>query len=98
MYKMYCEVCVLDNESITIDNSWTYGCNKCIVCNKYYKHSRIWWGDHTGMYELKDKISHPACSKLLNEIKKKKKELVELEEKLFEKKFFIINGEIEIPN
>lgn len=96
---MYCEVCeVLEREPIIVDDSWTYGCNKCIVCNKYYKHSRIWWGNDTGMYELREKISHPACAKLLNEIKKKKKELMELEDKLFEKKFLIFNGEAEVSD
>lgn len=42
-----------------------------------------------GIYLLKEKISHPACLKIMNDIKKKRQELVELEYKLFEKQFFI---------
>ena len=81
-------------EKIAIDDTWTYGCDKCIVCDQYCKHSRIWWGEtqeeaEKGIYLLKEKISHPACLKIMNDIKKKRQELVELEYKLFEKQFFI---------
>ena len=79
-----------DDDKIVIDNSWTYGCNRCLICDGFYKHSRIWWGENTtdaerGIFILKEKLSHYECNKLILDIKKKKQELVELEYKLFEK-------------
>lgn len=83
-----------ETEKLIIDDSWTYGCNRCIICDEHYKHSRIWWGENTedaerGIFVLREKIAHPACSKLMSEIKKKRAELLELEYKLFEKQFMI---------
>lgn len=94
---MFCELCeILEREPIVIDNSWTYGCNKCIVCNRYYKHSRTWWSNEPGIYLLREKIAHPTCVKLLNEIKKKKEEIIKLEEKLYDKRCPSFDDEIEI--
>lgn len=81
-----------ENEKLVIDDTWTYGCNRCIVCDKHFQHSRIWWGENTRdaerkIFVLKEKIAHHACSKLMNDIKKKRAELLDLEYKLFEKQF-----------
>jgi hypothetical protein len=80
------------SEKLVIDDSWSYGCNRCLVCDNYYKHSRIWWGENTedaerGIFALKEKVSHHECQKIVNDIKKKKQELLDLEYKLFEKQF-----------
>ena len=89
---------VEEKEPIAIDNSWTYGCNRCVICNNNYKHSRLWWGVGDtngsgvalgGIFELREKIAHPTCIKIVNDIKKKKQELTDLEYKLFEKKYMI---------
>jgi len=78
-------------EKVQIDDSWTYGCNRCVICNNDFKHSRFWWGTGDGLFEMREKIAHQACIKLVNDIKKKKQELVDLEFKLFEKKYMIDN-------
>ena len=77
---MYNEV--LESPSIKINESWNYGCNKCLICNKNYKHSRTWFCDDNGLCKLKERIGHPSCFKLVNDIIKKGKELKELENKL----------------
>ena len=79
-----------ESESIHIHDDWVYGCDKCIVCNGYFKHTRIWWGENQedgekGIFLLREKIAHGTCRKLLSDIKKKKEELCELENKLLEK-------------
>lgn len=76
------------NLEIEPDDGWTYGCNLCVICNLPYKHRRVWI-KHTedDLPLLKEYISHPACEKLVNEIKKKRKELEVLEAELFEKQF-----------
>jgi hypothetical protein len=76
-------------EKIKIDDSWTYGCNRCIVCDNPFKHSRTWFGKDDGIYELREKIAHYSCDRMLRDIKKKKQELCELEYKLFEKKYLL---------
>ena len=72
---------VEEKEPIAIDNSWTYGCNRCVICNNNYKHSRLWWGVGDtngsgvalgGIFELREKIAHPTCIKIVNDIKKNK--------------------------
>lgn len=75
---------------IETENEWCYGCNLCVVCNNPYKHRRVWI-KHTedDLPLLKEYIAHPACDKLVNEIKRKKKELQILEMELFEKQFFL---------
>lgn len=82
------------NEKIIIDDTWSYGCDRCIICDEHYKHSRVWWGENThdaerGIFVLKEKIAHHECSKIMNNIRKKRAELLELEFKLFEKQFMI---------
>jgi hypothetical protein len=81
-------------ETLNIDETWTYGCNRCVVCNEFYKHTRIWWGESyddakKGIYLLKDKVGHASCIKIVNDIKKKRNELLDLEYKLFEKQYMI---------
>lgn len=78
-----------EKEKLLIDDSWTYGCDRCVVCDNYYKHTRLWWGEQSGLYLLKEKIAHHECSKLVDNIKKKRQELIDLEYKLFEKQFMI---------
>jgi hypothetical protein len=80
---------VEEKEPIQIDNSWAYGCNRCVICNNDFKHSRLWWGVGDSIFELREKIAHPTCVKIVNDIKKKKQELTDLEYKLFEKKYMI---------
>lgn len=78
-----------NDDKIKVDNSWTYGCNRCVVCNNSFKHTRLWWGTGDGIFELRERIGHKSCFKIIEDIKKKKEELLELEFKLFEKKYMI---------
>lgn len=72
------------------EKEWYYGCNKCIVCDEPYKHRRAWIKKPDAeLPELREHISHIACEKLVNEIKKKKAELEALEEELFTRKYCI---------
>ena len=73
------------DDRIEIDNSWFFGCNRCLICNHHYRHSRalkIENADH-GIYVVKDRFAHSSCSKILKDIKRKKEELLELEDKQF---------------
>lgn len=78
-----------NTDKIQIDHSWTYGCNRCVICNNPFKHSRTWWGKADGVFELREKIAHYSCTRIMNDIKKKKQELLDLEYKLFERKYMI---------
>ena len=74
--------------SFQIEEEWCYGCNLCVICNQPYKHRRIWIKQmEDELPSLKEYIAHPSCDKLVNEIKKKKKELEVLKTELFEKQF-----------
>ena len=72
------------------ENEWCFGCNRCIICDEHYKHRRVWiQKPNDDLPSLKEYISHPYCEKLVNAIKKRKKELEILEEELFMRKYCI---------
>lgn len=69
------------------ENEWCYGCDLCVICNKPYKHRRVWLKKlNEELPCLREYIAHPSCEKIVNEIKKKKNEIRELEDQLCYKK------------
>lgn len=81
----------MDNQlCISSNEDWEYGCNKCLICDRKFKHTRCWVKEKDcDLFYLRDTICHASCLKLVKDIKKKKEEIVDLEWKLFEKKMFI---------
>ncbi len=77
-------------DKLCFDSDWEYGCNKCVICDGDFKHSRMWIKEETsGLFVLREKLCHYHCKRLLDKIKKKKEELEKLELELLVKKYFI---------
>lgn len=75
---------------VCLDTDWEYGCNRCVICDGEFRHSRMWVKEElSGLFLLREKLCHNHCKRLVQEIKKKKEELEKLEWELFEKKFLI---------
>lgn len=76
---------------ITIEET-CYGDNTCFVCSQPYKHMRFWQMDKdVGLFEMKIYVAHPSCLKLVQKIKQKQQETVNLEYELFCKRFPDLN-------
>jgi hypothetical protein len=64
-----------------------FGDHKCFICGGDFHHTKGWYKfDNEPLPVLKMRVSHRSCEKLVDEIEAKKKELIELEFKLFCKK------------
>lgn len=75
---------------VTVENDWEYGCNRCVICDGEFKHSRMWINENnSGLYLLKERICHNHCKKIVEDIKKKREEIINLEWELFERRLFI---------
>lgn len=84
-------VCIAPSEE------WEYGCNRCVICDGEFKHSRCWFKElGSDLYSLREKLCHNRCRKIVNEIKKKNDEIKELEWELFERRVFIDLKKFEI--
>lgn len=80
-----------DDDKLIIYNDWSYGCNRCIVCNGFFKHTRKYIAEspeaaEKGVFILNECVGHRGCITLVNRLQKKQKEIERLNDLLMLKK------------
>lgn len=76
-----------DHHKIRICDAWSFGCNKCFICDGDYKHSTVITKYEDGMEEVELRFVHSKCAKLHNRIRKLKGRLLDAEFDFFSLKF-----------
>jgi len=76
-----------DENKLRIFDSWTFGCNRCLICNAEYRHSQVITIYEGGLQEVDFCYSHKKCEKALRRLEKLKGKLLDAEFDFFCLKF-----------
>jgi hypothetical protein len=69
-----------DNKlKISDDETWTFGCNKCFVCDGIYRHSTVITKYEDGLEEVQMRYIHPHCARSALRLQKLKDKLLNAE-------------------
>jgi hypothetical protein len=65
--------------NISDDDNWTFGCNKCFICDGIYRHSTVITKYEDGLEEVKMRFIHPHCARSAQRLQKLKDKLLDAE-------------------
>lgn len=70
----------MNDGKITIcDDAWTFGCNKCFICDTHFRHSTVTTKYADGLEEVELRFIHARCARSAKKIAKLKGELLNAE-------------------
>ena len=68
-----------DGDKITICDDWTFGCNKCFICEGIYRHSTVITKYEDGLEEVHMRFVHPRCARSALRLQRLKKKALDAE-------------------
>lgn len=83
-----------ENKKFISDDAWTFGCNKCFICDNYFKHATVITKYEDGLEEVELRYIHSKCAKSASRLAKLKEKLLDAEFNHFCLKFdkYFINS------
>jgi hypothetical protein len=68
-----------NNTEMKIGDEWTFGCNRCLVCDGIHRHKTVITKYEDGLEEVNFHYIHPHCIKSVKRIAKLKEKLLDAE-------------------
>lgn len=68
-----------DDYKIKICEGWTFGSNKCFICDGIYRHSTVITKYEDGLEEVQLRYIHPRCARSAIKLQKLKGKLLDAE-------------------
>lgn len=70
----------MDNDNkIKVCDAWTFGCNRCFICDGIHRHSTVITKYEDGLEEVEMRYIHPRCAKSAKRIATLKEKLLDAE-------------------
>jgi hypothetical protein len=77
----------MGEDKITILNNWKFGCNRCLICDSKYRHSKVITEYEDGLQEVELRYSHPRCIAVEKKLKLLREKTMDAEFEFFNLKF-----------